>query len=385
MASGPIRTDPLAIDSSSAAFGRLHRILPRRGTAQAERGVAAIRDPEGSTGLSIPFGMRWGIGSAAVAVAATLAIAPTALAATHAPGPALKTSGKAVELGKASSITAITEAGTDVLFAEGKNLYAVEGNTKEGPLFTFSSPILALAAPATGITYIQTGATVAEYQADDEIAHWTLPSNPVKRPFTSAGLLVVGTTVWSWTDWSTDQSGFEFATLSKINTKTNKVSVVSNFAYPADMSANSSGLYYEITNSSQKNYLVLSTPGGKNTQVSSSYVDWPLALAGGRVDVLAPHTNGNFYINSFSATLGSATSARVSNNSRDIADSSAGLLILQCSTASCSKASVGVVSSSTGKVTGSVSVPDAYTLLTGGAPAVLTDVSGNAYLVRLAG
>jgi hypothetical protein len=164
------------------------------------------------------------------------------------------------------------------------------------------------------------------------------------------------------------------------------VTLISNDAYPADMAANSSGLYYEITNSKGKSYLVLTAPSGKTTHtVSTSNVQSPLALAGGKVDLLAAHTaSGKSYIDSYSATLGSAKSAAVPAGSLDIADSSAGLLLLQCSTASCSKASVGVVNASTGKVTGSVSVPDAYTLLTGGAPAVLTEVSGNAYLVRLA-
>jgi hypothetical protein len=341
--------------------------------------------------LSIRFGMRGGIASVAVAVAAALALAPAAVAATHAPAgakPALKTSGKSIRLGKASSVSAITEAPNgDVLFAVGKDIYGVVGGKTE-ELLAASGPVLALAATNDAL-FVQNGLKVTEYEADNVVGHWTLYS-PV-RPITSAGLYVAGKTVWSWTDWSTDESGFEFATVSKFSTSSSKVTAVSKSdAQPADMAADSAGLYYEIINvKSGKSYLVLTTPSGKTTHKVSTVSTGPVALAGGRVDALAFHYYA--YIDSYSAsTLGSAKAVRlpgpadVAGEYRDIAGTSAGLLLFHCSTASCTKASVGVLNASNGKVTGSVSLTGAYTLLDGPAPYVLTDVSGIAYLVKLA-
>ena len=74
---------------------------------------------------------------------------------------------------------------------------------------------MAVAANQTDL-FVQTGLTVTEYRLSNgsKVKHWTL-SSPVV-PITSAGLLAVGGAVWSWTDWGTDESGFEYATVSRI-------------------------------------------------------------------------------------------------------------------------------------------------------------------------
>jgi hypothetical protein len=339
--------------------------------------------------LSISKKLRWVTASAAITAATSLALVPVAQAAARAPAhtetPSLHTSGKAVKLGKASSVTVLAEAPDgNIAYAIGKKVYYVSGTAKPVFLMSASTTIVALAATNTAL-FVQTGLTVTEYTADIVVRHWKL-SSPVKK-ITSAGLFVVGKTVWSWTDWATDQSGFEFATVSEFSTSASKVKLISKSdAFPGDMAADGAGLYYETTNASEtKMDLVLTAPSGATKHRVKSSVDAPVGLSAGRVNLLAVHSNGHFYVDSFRASnLATLGAKRVPDNARNITGTSAGLLLLQCATASCSKASVGVLNPATGKVTGSVAVAHAFELLAGPAPAVLTDVAGNAYLVRLA-
>jgi hypothetical protein len=338
-------------------------------------------------GLSIRHLLRGGIAPALIALTAAFALAPAAQAAsaaTHTSG--LHTSGKAVKLGKASAIEAVAESPDgDIAYAIGKNVYYVSGTSKPVFLISASSKIIALAATNTAL-FVQTGLTVSEYTADIVVRRWTL-SSPV-RPITSAGLLVVGHTVWSWTDWATDESGFEYATVSEFSTSSSKVRQISkNEAYPAAMAAGSAGLYYGAITASGTSYLVLTSPSGATKhRVKTAIEDYgSVALSAGRVDVLAMHANGDWYVDSFRAsTLARLDSKRIPAAGGDLAGTAAGLLLLTCETPSCGKASVGVFNPATGSVRNSVTVPHAYTLLPGPAPAALTDVSGNTYLVRLA-
>ncbi len=325
------------------------------------------------------IGLRGGIAAALIALTAGFVLAPAAQATAHTAG--LHTSGKAVKLGKASTIEAVAEAPDGgVAYAVGKNIYYVSGTSKPVLLMSATSTVTALAATNTAL-FVQTGLTVTEYTADIVVRRWTL-SSPVK-PITSAGLLVSGSTVWSWTDWATDESGFEYATVSEFSTSSSKVRQISkNEAYPADMAADSAGLYNEVTTPSGTSYLQLTSPSGATKHRVKTFVDTTLALSAGKVDLLVIQADS--YVDSFkAATLASPGSKRVPRTARDIAGTTAGLLLLECATASCSKASVGVLNPATGSVTGSVAVAHTYTLLPGAAPAVLTDVAGSTYLVRL--
>jgi len=246
-------------------------------------------------------------------------------------------------------------------------------------------PILALAATTTAL-FTQVGLTVTEYSEPSGavVRHWTLTS-PVK-PVTSAGLLIVGSTLWSWTDWATDRSGFEYARVSRIVTSSAAVHVVSDSAYPRDMAADPAGLYFEVTRRSA-GYLAHATPSGTVTYRKQPAVDAPLALSGGHVNVLEAGSSG-VSVDVFSATsLRLISSKRVSADDRSIAASTLGLLVLAqpCSSVSCSGATVSLLNASTGKATGTLVVPHAYLLLAGPLAEVIQVSGKKLVLLRLGG
>jgi hypothetical protein len=174
--------------------------------------------------------------------------------------------------------------------------------------------------------------------------------------------------------------------LSEFSTSSARVRQISkDDVFPGDVAADSAGLYYEIVTAAQNVYLALTTPSGVTKRRAIGFIGAPVALSSGRADALAVHGNGHTYVNSFRAsTLAPLGAKRVSDTATNIASTTAGLLILECGTTSCSRPSVSVLNAATGSVSGSVSVPHAYRLLAGPAPVVLTDIDGNAYLLRLA-
>lgn len=344
--------------------------------------------------LSVTSVLRKAVASAAVtglALAALGSVPPAAQAARTPAGsvsPGLKVA-RTIKLTKGSTLDVFAEAPNGaVYFSAGKRVYVVNGNHGPVVAFALATPIIALAANATDI-FVQTGLSVYEYgrKSDSYVRGWTL-SSPHK-PITSAGLLAVGGTVWSWTDWASDESGFQYATVSEIRTSSVHVKVVSKSdAFPGDMAADSAGLYFEAVSHLTSDNLVRAAPSGSIRRRGDVDIDAPLALAAGRVDLLAVHGNGHTYVDSFRAsTLAPLTSRRVSGSDRNIAGTTAGLIVLRapCNTLTCKDATVGVLNPRTGWVSGSVRVAHAYILLPGPAPAVITNVSGELYLVRLGG
>ena len=243
--------------------------------------------------------------------------------------------------------------------------------------------IIALAATSSDI-FVQIGLTVTERSepSGKPVRHWTLTS---PAPVTSAGLLVAGTTLWSWTDWATDSSGFEFARISRISTKSSAVHVVNKLAFPGDVAAGAAGLYFEAQRGSSGE-LAHVTPSGHVTYRRSRTVDAPLALSGGRVDMLAFGTHG-VSVDTFSATsLALLSSKPVSDSDRVIAGTSLGLLVLTqpCPAIACANASVSLLDAATGAASGTVTVPHARVLLPGPVAEVIS-VSGGKLVLNVLG
>jgi hypothetical protein len=273
--------------------------------------------------------------------------------------------------------------GGDVYYSGGPNVYLVAGNSAPALVVTAGGPVLALAANKTEL-FVQVGLKVTAYSRSDQsiIRQWTLTS-PVK-PITSAGLYAVGSTLWSWTDWATDASGFEYAKISRMSTSSPVVHTVEKQAYPGDMSADSAGLYFEAQHGSH-GVLGHAKPSGSVSFRATQQVDAPLALSGGRVDLLAAGTHD--FIKSYRATnLSLISSKKVSQNDRNIAGTSAGLLVLAqtCTQVSCVHATVSKLSVSTGAASGTCSVPNAVILLPGPAAGVIELKGSSMYLVRIA-
>jgi hypothetical protein len=278
-----------------------------------------------------------------------------------------------------------------VYYSRGSGVYVVKGTSAPKLVVRAHGNVLAVAANSWEL-FADVGRTVTAYRLPSgaEVRHWTLSS-----PFavTSAGLFAVGSVVWAWTDWATDASGLEYANVSRFSTSSATVHTVSaGIAYPMYLAADASGLYYQAVRSDGSNgYLVRVTPSGSSHRVSDADIPGPLALAGGRVVLLAPHytsSQTSYYIDGYdAASLARVFSRHVSGADVDLAGTGAGLLMLTapCQTRVCSSATVSELSTATGAAISSASVPYAVDLVAGPSAAVVAFRSGKYYLVRLAG
>jgi hypothetical protein len=337
--------------------------------------------------MSVTNVLRRGLAAAAVSATGLAVLAgaglPAAQAApvTTAARPAsLHQTGSPVALGALGKFFSydFSEAPDgSVYYSSGSTVYVVHGTSTPAVVMHASGHVLAVAANSSEL-FVEVRRTVTGYKLSNGVAlrHWTLAS--ALKP-TSAGLYAVGGTVWAWTDWATDTSGFEYANVSRFKTSSGTVHKVSaNNAYPADMAADSSGLYYQQAIGSGR--LTHVTPSGAVHRVTEVNLDAPLALAGGRVELLAFHRNSHLYLDSYRATtLVRKFSRRVSGNDFDIAGTGAGLLVLS------SSGKVSQLNASTGSALSSVNVTGAATLVAGPSAAAIFVTGGNYFLVRLAG
>ena len=323
--------------------------------------------------------------SAGLAVAG-LAIAPAAHAAAAAPArPAtagLHVTGT-VDLGRLGSSFGyvLSEAPNgDVYYAVGKVVYRVKGDHAPVAVLHASGLVLAVAATSADLL-VDVGSKVSAYALSDGrlLRSWKLPGSIA--PATSAGLFPVGSTVWAYTDWATDQSGFEYANVYRFDLTSPSVHVIAeNDAYPADMAANRSGLYYEgITSAGTNGYVYRAAPAGPSLRHLDANIDAPLALARGNVYLLAVHGNqgDHSYLDAFrGSTLSPLFSYRVSDNDSDIAATGLGVLLLGGDT-------VSLLDPANGHAVAALSVPGAVILVPGPGAAVVTVKGSTTYLVRL--
>jgi hypothetical protein len=337
-----------------------------------------------------------GLTSAAISATAGLvtlgALLPSAQAGQRSPAgsarPGLHTAGK-VALGSSRGLfkDVFTEAPDGaVYYSRGSVVHVVNGSSPPAVAVRAGQRVFALAATSSDL-FVQTGLTVTEYSRPGGriLRHWKL-SSPV-TPITLAGLLVAGRTLWSWTDWGTDQSGFEFATLSRISTSSPAVHQMSLLAYPADMDADSSGLYFQAqSKNGVRSYLAHATPSGSVRLRRDKNINAPLTISGGRVVVLSVHSDGHTYADSYRRRdLRRTSSRRVSATDRAIAGTTAGLLVLRqpCAQLTCASATLGKLDPATGSVTGAVGVRHAFLLPPGPAGAVVTVTGGHMFLIRI--
>jgi hypothetical protein len=331
-----------------------------------------------------------GLAVAGLAVAG-LAIAPAAHAAGAVPAspvpagsaPAgLHVTGT-IDLGRlgTSFSYVLTEArGGDVYYALGKVVYRVKGDHAPVAVLHASAPVLAVAATSADLL-VDVGSKVSAYSLCDGrlLRSWNLPGSIA--PATSAGLFPVGNTVWADTDWATDQSGFEYANVYRFDLSSPAVHVISkNDAYPADLAADSAGLYYEaITGAGTNGYVYRAAPAGPSLRHLDVNIDAPLALASGNVYLLAIHENqgGHSYLDAFrGSTLSPLFSYRVSDSDTDVAGTGLGLLLL-------GGGKVSLLNPANGHSVATLHVPGAVTLVPGPFAAVVTVSHSTTYLLRL--
>jgi len=322
--------------------------------------------------------------AAAGLAAAGLAIAPAA----HAAGPVPAGSAPAglhvtgtVDLGRLgpSFSYVLTEAPSgDVYYALGKVVYRVRGDHAPVAVLHASAPVLAVAATSADLL-VDVGSKVSAYSLCDGrlLRSWNLPGSIA--PATSAGLFPVGNTVWADTDWATDESGFQYANVYRFDLSSPAVHVISkNDAYPADLAADSAGLYYEGI-AGAGNYIFHAQPAGALPRHADTDIDAPLALTAGNVYLLAVHENqgGHSYLDAFrGSTLSPLFSYRVSDSDTDVAGTGLGLLLL-------GGGKVSLLNPANGHSVATLHVPGAVILVPGPRAAVVTVNHSTTYLVRL--
>jgi hypothetical protein len=324
------------------------------------------------------------LAATALALAGLAATGPGAQAAARGAAtpavPALH--GTRIALGATTSLygNAFAEAPNGaVFFSRGAVVYVVDGNRAPVPALHAGRTVLALAATNADL-FVETGLLVTEYNraSGRQVRHWTLTS-PI-RAITSAGLYVVGGTVWVWTDWATDGSGFQYAQISRIHTNSAAVRVVNKSAFPGDMSADAAGLYFETVHGVTQD-LAHANPTTTAVQYRRAPVDAPLALESGRADLLA-FGDDSVAVDSYNAnTLALVSSKRVPETDDSIVGTGLGLLVLAHG-----PAKVGVLNTATGGTSRALSTPGAYQLLNGPAVIEATGVHGthaNLFLVRI--
>jgi hypothetical protein len=332
------------------------------------------------------------LAATALALAGLAATAPGAQAATRAATPAVPAlHGTRIALGATTSLfaNAFAEApnGT-VFFSRGAVVYVVNGSRAPAIKLHAGRTVLALAATNADL-FVETGLLVTEYNRGNnrQVRHWTLTS-PIKA-ITSAGLYVVGSTVWTWTDWATDESGFQYAQVDRMHTSSAAVRVVDKSAFPGDVSADAAGLYFETVHG-VTDYLAHANPTTSAVQYRKAPVDAQLALVAGRVDLLDFGTSAEDVLSYNATTLTLVSSKRVPEKDDSIAGTALGLLVLAqpCSTFPCKSATVGRLNVATGATSGALATPGAYQQLNGPAQAVIeaANVHGthaNLFLVRI--
>ena len=333
------------------------------------------------------------LAATALALATLAATAGGAQAATRATAAestaASALHGSRIALGATTSLygNAFTEAPNGaVFFSRGAVVYVVEGSRAPVVALHAGGAVLALGANDSDL-FVETGLRVTEYSraTGGQLRHWTLSS--LFAPVTSAGLDVVGGTVWAWTDWATDGSGFEYAQVDRVQTGSSAVRVVDKDAFPGDLSANGTGLYFETVHGVTDD-LAHASPTTSAVQYRKAPVDAPLALAGGRVDLLAFGSSAADVLSYNASTLALVSSRRVPQKDGSIVGTGLGLLVLAqpCSGFPCSAATVGLLNPGTGGTSAALSVPGAYQLLNGPAVIEASDVHGthaNLFLVRI--
>jgi hypothetical protein len=258
-------------------------------------------------------------------------------------------------------------------------VYEVKPASAPRAILHVHGTVLAVAASSSEV-FVDVGRTVTAYRQSNHhsVRKWTLARSPGAP--TSAGLYVVGATVWAWTDWATDESGFQYASVSRFTTASATVhKVSSNNVYPGDMAADASGLYFErITKHGTNGFLAHETPGGSLHLRPDANIDAPLALYGGNVYLLAIHESqgGQTYLDSFAeSNLARFNSATEWSKFTDIAGNGEGLFILGGG-----KMALVLTSFDYGHLGSQAAVRHAVGLLSGPAAGVITVVHGKTYL-----
>ena len=211
---------------------------------------------------------------------------------------------------------------------------------------------------------------------------WVLPA--LVRHVTLAGLDPGPGVVWAWSDWATDESGFEMASIIEI--LDHLLAHACGRQRDRLPGRRGGGLRRALLRVHQHHFVGSGDafahvqPGGGQTLSAPLGISTfePLAVGPGYLAICTGGGQSNTsYLNIYSsATLAKMSSSRLGSNPEGIVGTPTGVVAVNPS-------SVVAVNPSTGATSPPVAVAGAALLLFGSHPSVIADYQGKAYLVRL--
>lgn len=274
----------------------------------------------------------------------------------------------------------------DVYFAEGKTVKIVKGLSAPATFVHASGFVMAVDATSTDL-FVETKTAIELFQlpAGQFEGTWNLPHGIALGPITQGGLSVEGTHLWTWTDWATDESGYEYASVTEFTTSTWTSTVLAkNSADPSDVAASPLGYFFlnrdRFVRADVSGTLIRST-------VTADASDAPVATWGPNAWLVATREpSGSDYLDSYNATtMTRTTSVHLPNVTWGVLGTSGGLLGIDATSLSSASGHDYVVSinTRTGVEREMAYIPGAVTLLGGPKVVVVFERTASTYIGRL--
>jgi hypothetical protein len=289
--------------------------------------------------------------------------------------------GSAVATGYAQGISQ-SPTTNDVFYSEGAKVLVVKGHAAPVHFATAPAAVLATCATASAL-YVETAKAIRKYTlpGGSFVGTWALPSNLGPAKVTSAGLADVGDHLWSWTDWATDESGYEYGSVVEFNTTTWSSRVLDReMVDPSDAAADAIGYFFLAGDR-----VVRVEPSGKVLESSKSpdNSDAPVAAMGGSVFLVTIRSNDRYYLDTYRAsTMTRSSSVVVHATTYGLLGTANGLLGIHAGTGH-TATTVVTINPTSGAETHAVSASGATVLLDGTTVSVVAVIHGEMYLDRL--
>lgn len=265
-----------------------------------------------------------------------------------------------------------------VFYADGQVVMVDDGNGSPQVAEHVGAEVLAVGA-STSMLYVVTPQALIAYgrPGGGQAGRWAITGSPATP--TTAGITVGDGTIWVWTDWATDFSGYEDAMVYAVPSGAAKAEVLSKAAEPGTLTTDGTHAFFLVqNNSSMGASLMESSPTAGTVTVGAAPT---MTLVGySRSQVILYKEPGSLYTYTPGASGTGTVQAPVGDSIADAATSS-GLLFLTCTKTACS--TVTAVDQSTGAVGPSVTVPLETGLLLGPDPVVVGVQARHVHLIRL--
>lgn len=307
----------------------------------------------------------------------------------NAPLAALKVAADS-NLGPAPAGTPIAAEAPDgaVFYASGSVVMVVDGNGPPAVAEHVGASVLALAADSSKLFVVTPRQLLAYSRSSGNLlAQWSLTATPA-TPTTAGAVAGTNGTVWVWTDWATDQSGIEDATVYVVPPGATAASVVSRSATPGTLTTDGQNAYF----STLAGALVEWSPAGTQTGQASPGQGL-ISFTQGQVVFYGQHgSNPNDFALYLYAPGGTGQGPQQLgvhpvgfSDVVSMAATNVGLLVVRSTTSGSSVVALNMYTGASGQP---LPIPGGNHVvmspLLGPSPAVLVPESGHLHLVRFA-